>query len=328
MHHSILYVLAVCGGCTVYSSAAPEQVNDGSGVKVTDVGNKLRVEIGGQLFTEYHFRDVPRPYFYPVIGPTGKPVTRHWPMNEVEHEERDHRHHRSLWFTHGDVNGHDFWTEGAGPLGTVVHDGFLEVTSGPEVGVIRSRNEWVAADGKVVCTDTRTHRFYNVSGARMMDFEVTIRASHGEVILGDTKEGSMAIRVAPTMRLRGEVGRGHIVNSEGVRDGATWGKRAAWCDYYGPVDGEIVGVAIFDHPANPRHPTWWHVRDYGLFAANPFGVHNFEGKPEGTGDLAIPSGESLTFRYRLYFHKGDEKQGRVAERYREYVEGTQPEQSG
>jgi len=78
-------------------------------------------------------------------------------------------------------------------------------------------------------------------------------------------------------------------------------------------------VAIFDHPKNPKHPTWWHVRDYGLFAANPFGVHNFEGKPKGTGDITIPAGESLTFWYRLYFHKGDTKQAKVAEHYREYA---------
>ncbi len=109
------------------------------------------------------------------------------------------------------------------------------------------------------------------------------------------------------------------MNSEGNRDKSAWGKRAAWCDYFGPVEGETVGVAIFDHPTNPKHPTWWHVRTYGLFAANPFGVHNFEGKPEGTGDIIIPDGESLTFRYRLYFHRGDDKQAKVAEHYHEYA---------
>jgi len=153
----------------------------------------------------------------------------------------------------------------------------------------------------------------------MMDFEVTIQASNGQVTMGDTKEGSMAIRLTPTMRLRGKVGKGHIINSEGQTDDATWGKRASWCDYYGPVGGEIVGIAIFDHPSNPRHPTWWHVRDYGLFAVNPFGIHDFEKKPAGTGNLVIPAGQSATFKYRFYFHRGDDKQGKVAELYREYA---------
>ena len=160
-----------------------------------------------------------------------------------------------------------------------------------------------------------------------MDWEITLHASNGQVTFGDTKEGSMAIRLNPSMQLmttkamksRGETAKGHIINSEGVTDGKTWGKRAAWCDYYGPVKGEVVGIAIFDHPSNPRHPTWWHVRDYGLFAVNPFGIHDFEKKPAGTGDFVIPAGQSATFKYRFYFHKGDEKQGKVAEHFRDYA---------
>ncbi len=291
-----------------------------SGVKIENVDNKLRVTINGKLFTEYNYQDVPRPYFYPVIGPTGVPVTRNWPMKDIDpNEAKDHVHHKSLWFTHGEINGQDFWGEGSSRSGNIVHDKFLKVSSGPEMGEIISTNKYVAKDGKVVCADTRTQKFYNTGNGELMDFEITIHASNGQVTMGDTKEGSMAIRLAPTMRLKGKVGKGHIINSAGNTDEKTWGKRAEWCDYYGPVDGQIVGVAIFDHPDNPRHPTWWHVRDYGLFAANPFGVHYFEDKPAGTGDLVIPAGESLTFKYRFYFHKGDDKQGKVAEHYREYT---------
>jgi hypothetical protein len=157
----------------------------------------------------------------------------------------------------------------------------------------------------------------------MFDYEVTLHATDGDVTLGDTKEGSMAIRLAESMRLKPNehnVGKptGHIVNSEGLRDNETWGKRAAWVDYHGPVDGATVGVAIMDHPSNPRHPTWWHVRDYGLFAANPFGIHDFEKKAAGTGDMKIPAGRKLTFRYRFVIHEGDEQAGRIAERYQEY----------
>jgi len=289
-----------------------------SGVKITEQEKTLRIEINGELFTEYCFKDVPRPYFYPVIGPTGVPIIRHWPMKDGPNEEHDHPHHRSLWFTHGNVNGIDFWTDGENK-GKVVHEKFVEIISGPELGIIKSQNKWVAPGGEIVCTDTRTHRFYSRPDGQIMDFEVTIHASHGKVTLGDTKEGSMAIRVAPTMRLEGKVANGHTINSEGLKDTDAWGKRAVWCDYYGPVDGDIVGVAIFDHPDNPKHPTWWHVRPYGLFAANPFGVHDFEKKPRGTGDLVIQAGQSVTFKWRFYFHKGDEKQGQVAERYREYA---------
>jgi Family of unknown function (DUF6807) len=289
-----------------------------SEVKITDQGGKVAVEIGGKLFTEYHYQDVPRPYFYPVLGPNDLAMTRDWPMKEAENEEHDHKHHRSLWFTHGEVNGVDFWSE-AEKVGKIVHDKFTEISSGKRSGVIRSQNKWVAPDGKIVCTDDRTFRVYAGSDERLFDFEVTVHASHGDLTFGDTKEGTMAIRLAETMRLKGKVGHGHIVNSNGVRDGDTWGKRADWVDYYGPVNGQTVGVAIFDHPQNPMHPTWWHVRDYGLFAANPFGVHDFESKPKGTGNFTVAAGKSATFRYRFYLHPGDDKQAKVSEHYREYV---------
>ncbi|GAF69672.1 unnamed protein product, partial [marine sediment metagenome] len=124
-----------------------------SGVKITKQEKTLRVEINGKLFTEYCFKDVPRPYFYPVIGPTGVPIIRHWPMKEGKNEAKDHVHHRSLWFTHGEINGHDFWGEG-GNSGKIVHDKFLKVTYGRDMGVIQANNKYVARDGQVICTDT------------------------------------------------------------------------------------------------------------------------------------------------------------------------------
>jgi hypothetical protein len=283
---------------------------DSEGVNITQLPDRLRIELDGQLFTEYLFKDVPRPYCYPILGPGGLPMTRNWPMKDT------------LWFTHGAVNGYDFWSEEK-DFGKIVHDKFVEVKSGKDSGLVVAENKWVAADGTLVCTDQTTLRFHKPRSAseRVLDFEITIRALDKPLVFGDTKEGTMAIRLAETMRLKGKVGKGHIVNSAGVRDDATWGKRAEWCDYYGPVEGKIVGVAIFDHPENPRHPTWWHVRDYGLFAANPFGQHDFEKLADkSAGDLSVPSGKSITFRYRFYFHEGDERQGKVADKYRDYTE--------
>ena len=294
-----------------------------AGVKITQLEDRLRIEIRGELFSEYHFKDVPRPYLYPVIGPDGLPMTRDWPMKNSSNEEHDHPHHRSLWFTHGAINGVDFWSEEP-KSGRTIHDKFTSIKSGRNVGTIKSKDSYVAQDGKVICTDDRTLRIYDRPNERLFDFEVSIHASHGDLVFGDTKEGTMALRLNETLRLvpnkfnKGKPA-GHIVNSEGVRDGATWGKRAAWCDYWGPVNGRIVGVAIFDHPHNPRHPTWWHVRDYGLFAANPFGLHDFENQPAGAGNLTVPAGATITFRYRLYIHRGDDKEAKVAEHYQEYA---------
>ncbi|HEY5913376.1 MAG TPA: PmoA family protein [Verrucomicrobiae bacterium] len=309
---------------TGYAAPAAQTETAKAGIQITELPDRLRIEIGGKLFTEYFFKDVPRPYFYPLMGPGELAMTRDWPMKDTPGEEHDHPHHRSLWFTHGEVNGHDFWSETKN-FGKIVHDGFAEIKSGKESGIIRSRDKWVAADGTTVCTDERTFRVHapRNPGERIFDYEITLHASQGELKFGDTKEGSMGVRLAETMRLKlkGKDGQGHIVNSAGVRDGETWGKRAEWCDYYGPVEGKVVGIAIFDHPQNPRHPTWWHVRDYGLFAANPFGKHDFEKlKDKAAGELVVPAGQSVTFRYRFYLHQGDEKEGQVASKYKEYIQ--------
>jgi hypothetical protein len=287
------------------------------GVVITETEGKLRIEIEGELFAEYITSHPNKPFFYPIHGPSGRGMTRNWPMKKAPDEAEDHIHHRGLWYSHGNVNGVDFWSESP-QAGRIVHERFTQLLSGPQ-GVIGTRNRWVARDGKTICTDERTYRISHREGLRMLDVEITLHASEGELRLGDTKEGTMALRIAETMRLKGKVGAGRIVNSEGVRDGATWGKRAKWVDYHGPVEGELVGVAIFDHPSNPKHPTWWHVRDYGLFAANPFGVHDFEKQPPGTGDLVVPAGQHVRFRYRFVFHLGDEQQANIARLYQEYA---------
>lgn len=317
----IALLMALVMALAISTGMAAEKKEKKNRVTVEKLDGKVRVEIDGKLFTEYyHGKDVPRPYFYPVIGPTGEAVNRHWPLKDgVEGEEKDHPHHRSLWFTHGDVNGQDFWSE-SGKHGFIKQVKFEEVAAtSPVSAVIKTTNEWVARDGKVVCTDTRTHTIRITRNGPMIDFDISIHASNGKVVFGDTKEGSMAIRLAPTLRVKGNVAKGHILNSEGVKDGDTWGKRAAWVDYYGPLAGETVGVAIFDHPSNPRSPTWWHVRDYGLFAANPFGVHYFEKKEVGAGDLEIPEGKDLNLKYRFFIHKGDTEQGKVAAQFARYA---------
>ncbi len=303
-------------------------------VDVTEKSDRVTVEIDGKLFTEYHFTGARRPYLYPIIGPTGAGMTRNWPLKEgVPGEETDHVHHKGLWFGHRNVNGAGFWEDTGKPgtpLGQIVHERFLEVKGGKDAGVIRAKNKWVLDEGGgVICTDERTIRIQPIKDGQLLDFDITITAGEKDAVFGDDKDGTMAIRLAETMRVqrakaKGEKtappGEGHIVTSEGKKDAEAWGTKAAWCDCYGPVEGKTVGVAMFDNPANPRFPTWWHVRVYGLFAANPFGQAQFEKLPDKeAGKFTIAAGKSVTFRYRFYFHSGDTEAAKVAERYRDYT---------
>jgi len=306
---------------------SPLAASEPSGkVTITPLDDRLRVLIDGELFAEYIFHGYTRPVVYPIIGPYGIGMTRNWPMKDgVPGESHDHVHQKAMFFAHGWVNGVNFFAESPGS-GTTVHDKLLKVEDGSERGLIQTANNWVANDGTIICTDTRTLSFRAVPGGRAIDWEITLHASHGEVKLADDKHGLMAIRTHPNLRLDNDPQRGvttangQAVNGEGVSGKGVFGKRAQWIDYWGKIDDKTVGIAIFDHPGNPNHPTWWMARGYGYVAADPCGGHSIGGEPPGTGDLVIASGESLTFRYRYVFHEGDPGQAGVAERYQRYVD--------
>ena len=297
------------------------------GVFLDEVDGRLLIEIDGDLFTAYHFgSDVTRPYFHPLVGPTGASVVRDFPMVEgVDGETSDHPHHRGMWTAHGDVNGHDNWLEGLGKA-SIRHSGFPRLISGPVYGSFDASAEWIDRWGSVALTDTRRVTVFNLGpDERLVEYAIRVSASHGQVTFGDTKEaGIVSIRVAssmdgPTRDRPG--GKGKIETADGsVGEAEAWGRRAAWCDYSGPVGEDIVGIAILDHPTNPRFPTHWHVRDYGLMTVNPFGLHDFTGDTNAhLGDLIVPPYESRVFRYRILIHRGDATVGEVRERYHDFV---------
>ncbi|QDU30565.1 hypothetical protein ETAA8_57110 [Anatilimnocola aggregata] len=276
------------------------------------------VKADGKPFATYVFKSGTKPIVWPIIGPTGQEMTRSWPLKDgVEGEKKDHIHHRSFWFTHGNVNGVDFWGEVAKVQGLINHKELIKAEGG-STAVISTRNEWVGPDGKVICQDEPTLTFGANDNARWIDFATKVTAVADEVTFGDTKEGAFGVRVSETMKVDANKG-GKIVTSEGLSDKAAWGMPAKWVDYHGPVGTETLGIAIFDHPSSFRHPTTWHVRTYGLFAPNPFGLHDFPNGKDRNGAHTMKKGETFALKYRVYFHKGDEKEGKVAEAYAKFA---------
>jgi hypothetical protein len=280
--------------------------------------NGAVVKIDGQLFTEYLVKSGSKPILWPIIGPTGKPMTRDYPLRDRAGEAKDHPHQRSLWFTHGDVNGANFWMQpDQGKAGTTKHLRFVKIASG-KPAVIVTENEWIGPNGQKICQDERTLRFDTDDAARWIDFDVTVKATDGPVTFGDDKEGTFGMRVAHSMTVDAKQG-GKIINSHQQTDAEAWGKLASWVDYHGPVDKETLGIAIFNHPTSFRYPTYWHVRTYGLFAANPFGLHEFAKGKATEGAYTIRAGKSMTLRYRVFLHRGDEKAGRVEQAFAAYA---------
>jgi Methane oxygenase PmoA len=279
------------------------------------------VKIDGKAFAEYLKRSGHQPAVWPVIGPTGKAMTRSYPAGPLlPGEMEDHPHHHSIWFTHGNVNGRDFWTnhEQSKQDSEIRHRDFVATESG-EVGKIVTRNDWISG-GKKVCEDERTLLFGENEFGRFIDFLVTIVASEGDITFGETKEGAFGVRTNAPLTVDAKQGA-HITNNRGDMDADAWGKFATWIDDYGPVDGEVLGIAMFNHPDNFRHPTRWHARTYGLLAANPFGEGEFpkdDGGPK-QGPKTIKQGDKLTLRYRVLLHSGDPKEANIDKAYEAFI---------
>ncbi len=258
---------------------------------------------GDDLFAGYISDSNGTPIVYPLVGPGGHAMTRNFPMkDDVKTERSDHDHHRSLWFTHGDVNGVDFWLDDENCGKIVQRDGKAEVDEDGAVVVV-TNNDWLDAEGNRVLSDTRRFSFRSVKGRRIIDCDFLLKASEGDVNFGDTKEGSFGIRVAGTIKVDADLG-GEITNAEGETNKDAWGKKSAWVNYSGPVDGDPVGITIHDHPSSFGYPCRWHVRTYGLFAANPFGVHDFTGIDKTNG-VVLTKDSQMRLNYRVVLYEGE-----------------------
>jgi len=168
--------------------------------------------------------------------------------------------------------------------------------------------------------------FYAHPELRIIDFDFDFTAID-KVVFRDTKEGTFAMRMAtaleePAAKAKpdGAVRTGKLLNAQGGEGEANvWGKRSEWVDYSGVLDGEKVGVVMMDHPGNPRHPTYWHSRGYGLHSINPFGLHDFLNDPKQDGSLTVEPGNHVRFRYRVVVHPGVSP-AKIAELYKQYAQ--------
>ena len=188
----------------------------------TDKG--VTVKLDGKLFTEYLIQSGKKPSLWPIIGPTGKPMTRPWPIDKSAVEgaakdditsangakawekplTNDHPHHRSLWFGHQIVNDSNTWLESGGS-GAEKHREFKEVSGGKQAKIV-AVNDWVDKDGKKLCEDERTITCSTDGDNRIIDFDIVITASAGDVTFGDEKDGLFAVRVPDSMRVEAAKG--------------------------------------------------------------------------------------------------------------------------
>ena len=327
---SVSLVLAV--SFTVINSVQVTAVATEFSMKQEPTGD-IAIYIDDQLFTRYITSDkvANKCYFWPIVGPGGIKMTRAYPMQNVEGEKQDHPHHRSVCFGLHSANGFNTWHEvltftkkgkvdphKAAHLGHQVHTKVSKAEASGNAATLVVESENVTPNGEVYMLQTRTVDFHVAdNGSRVMDIEIVLKGIQDKITIHDMKDSGLTVRVAHSMSVDAKEG-GCIINSTGDANGDAWGKRVSWVDFNGPVEGKTMGVAMLNHPDSFRYPTPWHVRNYGLFTANPFALKEVAGEID-SGDVDLAKGQSITLRHRIIFHAGDEKTAKIAEAWKAYT---------
>jgi len=300
---------------------------------VHEPDRRVDVTIDGKPFTSYIWpTTLKKPVLYPIRTAKGVVITRGFPLEPRPGERVDHPHHVGLWFNYGNVDGYDFWNNSDAisddrrpHMGTIYQRAIASAKSGPN-GVLEVDADWVIPDGTVLLKEHTRFTFGGTATTRTIDRETRLTAPGKDVSLADNKEGVFGMRVARQLEIPSKTaevftdasGRatavptldntgvtGDYLTSEGKTGDAAWGTRGRWCLLSGTIGSDPVAIAIFDSPANPGFPTYWHARGYGLFAANPLGQKDLSGGKDVL-NFSIPAGRTVTFRYRVLIVDGTE----------------------
>jgi hypothetical protein len=259
---------------------------------------------GGERLRWHYGPSYPRPFFYPLLGPSGAPLTR------LGHPGApDHDHHRSIWFAHNKVLGIDFWADRG--TARVRQKSWLCYQDGDDEAALAVLLGWYDGhDPKELLEQELVAAVRPGPDAEtLVELQATFRPTGDTLEFGKTNFGFLAVRVAKS--LSEHFGGGALTNSDGATgEAAIFGKRAKWVDYSGPVPkADAEGLTYFDHPDNPGHPTFWHVREDGWMGASAC-----------FADAVITTKKQpLTLRYLLHAHRGGAAKERAEKTFQEFA---------
>ena len=259
----------------------------------------LKITIGGKPFASYFTGSskIPRPYFAHVMTPSGVQVSRNHPPVEGKDSTDHDTYHPGLWLTFAGINGNDYWrlkkkTE---------HEMFIAgPEGGPGKGSFTVSNFYLDAKdstGNRIAHEICKYTILVRENYYLLIYDSTISSDKSDLVFGDDQEYGLGIRVQTPIEERNG---GQILNADGLKGAKkAYGKASNWADYSGVMDNTLIGMTVMPDPKNFR-PSWYHTRDYGLIAANPFGRKGVAGGKKS--EVLVKKGEKfhLGFGIAIY----------------------------
>jgi hypothetical protein len=282
----------------------------------------LHVLIGGkEAFTYRYTSWLDIPHIWPLNSPSGKSM--------LVQQTEPYPHHRSFYVAdtirlngRRDVStynalysGQSIGKECYGPpfRDHIRHDMFTRLEAEGNRAVIGAKLVWVMNGDTPVLEDQRFLVIYPLGkGEYLIDMTFELVASYGEVefVSDDVHYAWPFVRMHP--RFSGESGGTISADNGATGEANTNMKVARWIDYSNTIDGVTEGLAVFQFPDDKKHR--WLTREYGIFG--PRRPDAKSGKP-----FMLEKGQSITQRVGILVHAGDVKAGRVAKRYKQYIQG-------
>jgi hypothetical protein len=253
------------------------------------------VNHGRVVWQHVHDARVGKPYLrFGLLD--GTELTRPCPIPDG-YPKADHPWHRALWWSWKAINGVNFWEEnqrGTEPVKVEV------TTKGDGSARIDMTIAYHLPEQAPVATE---HRLITVgepdaSGSYFIDWQATFApADDNEVVFNQNSYTGLALRLAAEFSVETAAGQPAWTfrDSEGRTNSND--KTARWVAYQGTAtNGQPAGVAIFDHPENPRYPTWWQTRDHYPYMNPSLACREA---------VTLSPGQSLALRYRILVYQGE-----------------------
>jgi len=258
------------------------------------------------------------PYFHPLNAAGGRTLTADRPL--------DHPWHHGLWFSWKFIDKVNYWEidpKTQRPAGRTSWSNVRTESRKDHSAHITLDVEYrPAGESAPVLTEKRTIEISAPDAESVYAIDWTGEFTAVRTVVLDRtplpgEPGGQAYGgyAGLSLRLAQAYDDRAVMTSDGpvaeMKDDRYRGRQAA-VDYSGVLDGGLAGVAICDHPDNPRTPTPWYVirsADFSFFTPALLCY----------APLELKAGEKITLRYRVLVHAGRWDAARLRAEYERFA---------